>query len=224
MPAGPATGQAVALPGADFIDYDPIADRIAKVTGYFGTCHHAHPARPAGAHHASRRRAGHPVRRWPAHRHPAPGHPGGLHRDVDASTQNSRSTLIDAVTSVVMEARQQRLPRLVLRDYRARLHVHRLGERRSATAALRTGAHAAAMRLAKGGGTADDAFGVSASGNQKCSTRSSTQARRGPGPDKADRAVAIAQQKATTKAVGCDGERVRVPPCAGMADPHHRAA
>src|SRR5262245_27959761 len=37
MPAGPATGQAVALPGADFIDYDPVADRIAKVVGYFDT-------------------------------------------------------------------------------------------------------------------------------------------------------------------------------------------
>ena len=37
MPAGPATGQTVALPGADFIGYDPAADRIAKVTGYFDT-------------------------------------------------------------------------------------------------------------------------------------------------------------------------------------------
>lgn len=37
MPAGPATGQAVALPGADFIDYDSAADRIAKVVGYFDT-------------------------------------------------------------------------------------------------------------------------------------------------------------------------------------------
>jgi steroid delta-isomerase-like uncharacterized protein len=37
MPGGPATGQTVALPGADFIDYDPAADRIAKVTGYFDT-------------------------------------------------------------------------------------------------------------------------------------------------------------------------------------------
>jgi len=35
MPAGPATGQAVALPGADFIDDDAAADRVAKVTGYF---------------------------------------------------------------------------------------------------------------------------------------------------------------------------------------------
>ncbi len=34
MPAGPATGQAVALPGADFIDYDPETDRLV---GYFDT-------------------------------------------------------------------------------------------------------------------------------------------------------------------------------------------
>jgi steroid delta-isomerase-like uncharacterized protein len=37
MPGGPATGGTIALPGADFLDYDPSTDRLAKVVGYFDT-------------------------------------------------------------------------------------------------------------------------------------------------------------------------------------------
>ncbi len=36
-PMGPATGGTVDLPGADFITYDPEADRISNVVGYFDT-------------------------------------------------------------------------------------------------------------------------------------------------------------------------------------------
>jgi steroid delta-isomerase-like uncharacterized protein len=36
-PGGPPTGGTIALPGADLIDYDPGADRLAKVVGYFDT-------------------------------------------------------------------------------------------------------------------------------------------------------------------------------------------
>jgi hypothetical protein len=36
-PGGAATGGTVSLPGADFMDYDPIADRLTKVVGYFDT-------------------------------------------------------------------------------------------------------------------------------------------------------------------------------------------
>jgi len=36
-PMGPATGGSVDLPGADFIAYDPGADRLTKVVGYFDT-------------------------------------------------------------------------------------------------------------------------------------------------------------------------------------------
>ena len=35
MPGGPATGGTIALPGVDLIDYNPGADRLAKVVGYF---------------------------------------------------------------------------------------------------------------------------------------------------------------------------------------------
>ena len=37
MPMGPATRGTVDLPGADFLDYDPAADRVSKVVGYFDT-------------------------------------------------------------------------------------------------------------------------------------------------------------------------------------------
>ncbi|MEX1009570.1 MAG: nuclear transport factor 2 family protein [Acidimicrobiia bacterium] len=37
MPIGPATGGTVDLPGADFLTYDPDADRISTVVGYFDT-------------------------------------------------------------------------------------------------------------------------------------------------------------------------------------------
>jgi steroid delta-isomerase-like uncharacterized protein len=36
-PMGPATGGTVALPGADFITYDPDTDRLSQVVGYFDT-------------------------------------------------------------------------------------------------------------------------------------------------------------------------------------------
>jgi len=35
MPGGPATGGTIALPGVDLIDYDPSADRLSKVVGFF---------------------------------------------------------------------------------------------------------------------------------------------------------------------------------------------
>src|SRR5579863_4039766 len=37
MPGGQPTGATIALAGADFIDYDPTADRLSKVVGYFDT-------------------------------------------------------------------------------------------------------------------------------------------------------------------------------------------
>jgi steroid delta-isomerase-like uncharacterized protein len=37
MPLGPPTGGAVDLPGADFIEYDHVADKVSKVVGYFDT-------------------------------------------------------------------------------------------------------------------------------------------------------------------------------------------
>jgi steroid delta-isomerase-like uncharacterized protein len=35
LAGGPPTGSTIALPGADFVDYDPSTDRLHSVTGYF---------------------------------------------------------------------------------------------------------------------------------------------------------------------------------------------
>ena len=162
MPAGPATGQTVALPGADFIDYDPAADRIAKVTGYFDTATmltqlglqaHITPAdmEPVtkfgvGLHVDTQRRA-------------IPGAFSVTWIDIDPEHQ---VTLNDATISVVME-------QLGNDGYLGSCFAT-LGRRNytftawesveAAKAALHTGAHAAAMRLAKSGGTGDNAFGI----------------------------------------------------------------
>ena len=162
MPAGPATGQAVALPGADFIDYDPAADRIAKVTGYFDTATmltqlgrqaHITPAdnEPVIKYGVSLR--------IDTQRQAIPGAFSVTWLDIDPKHQ---VTLIDAVASVVME-------QLGSNGYLGSCFAT-IGRRNytftawenveAATAALRTGAHAAAMRLAKGGGTGDNAFGI----------------------------------------------------------------
>jgi steroid delta-isomerase-like uncharacterized protein len=37
LPGGPATGASLDLPGADFFTYDPQADRVSSVVGYFDT-------------------------------------------------------------------------------------------------------------------------------------------------------------------------------------------
>jgi steroid delta-isomerase-like uncharacterized protein len=37
LPGGPATGESLDLPGADFFTYDPTADRVSSVVGYFDT-------------------------------------------------------------------------------------------------------------------------------------------------------------------------------------------
>ena len=37
MPGGPPTGKTIDLPGADFLEYDPAADKLSRVVGYFDT-------------------------------------------------------------------------------------------------------------------------------------------------------------------------------------------
>jgi hypothetical protein len=99
--AGPATGQTIALPGADFIDHDPAAGRIAKVVGYFDSATlltqlglQAHIT-PADAE---------PVTRWgvglrvDTQRSAFPGAFTVTHIDPE-----HQFTLFDATTSVVTE-------------------------------------------------------------------------------------------------------------------------
>jgi steroid delta-isomerase-like uncharacterized protein len=162
MPQGPATGQAIALPGADFIDYDPASDKLAKVVGYFDTATmlgqlglqaHISPAdmEPVikfgvGLHVDTQRTA-------------IPGAFSITWIDIDPEHQ---FTLIDASTKIVME-------QLGNDGYLGACLVT-LGRRNytftawesvdAARKALRGGAHGEAMRMAHQGGLGDNARGV----------------------------------------------------------------
>ena len=162
MPAGPATGQTVALPGADFIDYDPAADRIAKVTGYFDTATmltqlglqaHITPAdmEPVTTYGVSLR--------VDTQRQAIPGAFSVTWLDVDPEHEFA---LIDAANNVVTEqlGNNGYLGSCFATIGRRHYTFTAWESAEAATAALRTGAHAAAMRLAKSGGTGDNAFGV----------------------------------------------------------------
>jgi len=162
MPAGPATGQAVALPGADFIDYDPASDRIAKVAGYFDTATlltqlglQAHIT-PADMEPATKFGIG---LRVDTQRQAIPGAFSVTWIDIDPEHQ---FTLFDATTSVVMEqlGNDGYLGSCFATIGRRNYTFTAWESVEAAKAALRNGAHAAAMRLAKSGGTGDDAFGI----------------------------------------------------------------
>jgi len=162
MPAGPATGQTVALPGADFIDYDPAADRIAKVTGYFDTATmltqlglQAHIT-PADMEPVTKYGIG---LRVDTQREAIPGAFSVTWLDIDPEHQ---VTLVDAATSVVTEqlGNDGYLGSCLATIGRRNYTFTAWQSVEAATTALRTGAHAAAMRMAKSGGTGDNAFGV----------------------------------------------------------------
>lgn len=162
MPAGPATGQTVALPGADFIDYDPAADRIAKVTGYFDTATmlwqlglQAHIT-PADME---------PVTKFgislhvDTQRQTIPGAFSVTWIDIDPERQ---FTLFDAVTGIVMEqlGNDGYLGSCFATIGRRNYTFTAWESVEAAKAVLHSDAHGAAMRLAESGGMGDNAFGV----------------------------------------------------------------
>ena len=162
MPAGPATGQAVALPGADFIDYDPAADRIAKVTGYFDT---ATTLRQLGLQAHITPADVEPVNKFgiglrvDAQRQAVPGAFSVTWIDIDPEHQ---FTLFEATTSVVMEqlGNDGYLGSCLATIGRRNYTFTAWESVEAAKAALHSGAHGAAMRLAKSGGVGDNAFGI----------------------------------------------------------------
>lgn len=161
-PAGPATGHTVALPGADHIEYDPLADRVSRVVGYFDT---ATLARQLGLQ---------------THLTPA---------DIDgfatfgtgARIETNRHAIPGAFTVTWIDVDEEHAPALSDAGYRIVLELAEndaylgscfttVGNRHytftawesveSARAALRGGAHAEAMRLANRGGVGSDAVGL----------------------------------------------------------------
>jgi len=162
VPGGRATGGTIALPGADFIDYDPDADRLVKVVGYFDTAImlgqlglQAHIT-PADMEPVTKFGIG---LRVDTQRETLPGAFSVTWIDIDPE---HGFALVDANTNIVME-------QLGNDGYLGSCFAS-IGRRRytftawenvdAAKAALRGGAHAAAMRLVRTGGLGDNAFGV----------------------------------------------------------------
>jgi steroid delta-isomerase-like uncharacterized protein len=162
MPAGPATGQTVALPGADFIDYDPAADRIAKVVGYFDTATllsqlglQAHIT-PADMEPVTKFGIG---LRVDTQRATVPGAFTVTQIDIDPEHQFA---LIDATTGIVMEqlGNDGYLGACFATIGRRNYTFTAWESVQAAKAALRSGAHRDAMRMVKGGGLGANAVGI----------------------------------------------------------------
>ena len=162
MPAGPATGQTVELPGADFIDYDPGADRIARVVGYFDTATlltqlglQAHIT-PADMEPVTKFGIG---VRVDTQRHTVPGAFTVTYIDIDPEHQ---VTLSEATTSVVTEqlGNDSYLGSCFASIGRRNYTFTAWESVEAAKAALRGGAHREAMRLARTGGLGANATGT----------------------------------------------------------------
>jgi steroid delta-isomerase-like uncharacterized protein len=162
MPGGPATGQAVALPGADFIDYDPETDRLAKVVGYFDTATmlsqlglQAHIT-PADMEPVTKFGIGMRVN---AQRKAIPGALSVTWLDIDPEYQ---FTLIDATTNIVMEqlGNEGYLGSCFATIGRRNFTFTAWESVEVAKKALRGGAHGAAMRMTSNGELGDNIRGV----------------------------------------------------------------
>jgi steroid delta-isomerase-like uncharacterized protein len=162
MPAGPATNQPVALPGSDFIDYDPDADRLAKVVGYFDTATmlsqlglQAHIT-PADMEPITKFGIG---MRVDTQRKAIPAAFSVTWIDIDPEYQ---FTLIDATTNIVMEqlGNDAYLGSCFATIGRRNFTFTAWESVEAAKKALRGGAHGTAMRLASSGGLGKNARGV----------------------------------------------------------------
>jgi len=162
MPSGPPTGQPVALPGADFIDYDEAADRLSRVVGYFDTATmitqlglQAHIT-PADLEPVTKFGIG---LRVDTQRTAVPGAISVTWIDIDPEHQ---FTLIDTTTGIVMEqlGNEGYLGSCFATIGRRNYTFTAWQSVEAARSALRTGAHGAAMRMAKTGGIGENAMGV----------------------------------------------------------------
>jgi steroid delta-isomerase-like uncharacterized protein len=162
LPGGPATGGTVALPGADFLDYDASADRLAKVVGYFDTATmltqlglQAHIT-PADMDPIVKFGTG---VRIDAQRETLPGAFTVTWIDIDPEHQ---FTLIEATQKIVMEqlGNEGYLGSCFATVGRRNYTFSAWQSLDAARSALRGGAHGEAMRLARSGGLGQNAFGT----------------------------------------------------------------
>jgi steroid delta-isomerase-like uncharacterized protein len=162
LPAGPATGGTIALPGADFIDYDPVADRVSKVVGYFDTATllgqlglqaHITPGdmEPITKFGISLR--------VDSQRQTVPGAFTVTWIEIDPGFQGA---LIEASTAIAIEqlGNDGYLGTCFATVGRRNYTFTAWESTEAAMAALHGGAHGAAMRQARSGGLGDNAIGV----------------------------------------------------------------
>jgi hypothetical protein len=162
MPGGPPTGATIALPGADFIDYDRSSDRLSKVLGYFDT---ASMLTQLGLQAHISPQDMEPVTKFgiglrvDSQREDAPGALTVTWIDIDPEYA---STLIEATTQIVMEllANEGYLGSCFATIGRRNYTFSAWKSPEAARSALRGGQHAAGMRLAKRGGLGDSARGI----------------------------------------------------------------
>jgi steroid delta-isomerase-like uncharacterized protein len=160
MPGGPATGETVALPGADFIDV--ASDRLSKVVGYFDTATmlsqlglQAHIT-PSDVEPVTKFGIG---LRVDSQRRAPPGAFTVTWIEIDPEHQ---TTLIDTTQNIVMEqlGNVGYLGSCFATIGRRNYTFSAWQSLEAATTALKGGAHAAAMRLARSGGLGDTAVGT----------------------------------------------------------------
>ena len=162
LPGGPATGGTIDLPGADFFTYDPGADRIATVVGYFDTATmlgqlglqaHITPGNIDGILDfgiSSRVETG---------RDTVPGAFTVTWIEVDPEHQ---FPLVDATTAIVMEqlGNEAYLGTCFATVGRRNYTFTAWTDPEAAEGALRNEAHTAAMKLVQTGGIGGTARGI----------------------------------------------------------------
>jgi steroid delta-isomerase-like uncharacterized protein len=162
LPGGPATGGSIDLPGADFLTYDPHADKVSSVVGYFDTATmltqlglqaHITPNDIEGVTmfgYGGRVETG---------RDTIPGAFTITWIDIDPEYQ---PTLIDATTNIVMEqlGNENYLGTCFATIGRRNYTFTAWTSAEAAQTALRGDAHARAMKIAQSSGLGENARGV----------------------------------------------------------------
>ena len=162
LPGGAATGASLDLPGADFFTYDPTADQVSSVVGYFDTATmlgqlglqtHITPSNMDGVTEFGT------SLRIDTGRDTVPGAFTVTWIDVDPEHQHD---LADAATDIVMEqvGNDDYLGTCFAIIGRRNYTFTAWASVQAAKAALHAGAHREAMRMVKTGGLGANAVGT----------------------------------------------------------------
>jgi steroid delta-isomerase-like uncharacterized protein len=162
LPGGPATGESLDLPGADFFTYDRDADKVSSVVGYFDTATmlgqlglqaHITPADMEGV-----TKFGYGLR-VESGRDTIPGAFTITWIEIDVE---HHPALVEATQAIVMEqlGNQDYLGSFLASVGRRNYTFTAWTTPEAAQAALRGDAHSSAMKLAQSGGLGENARGT----------------------------------------------------------------